>query len=102
MAKQVNETKEYIKDINEIEEEKVFVDEYNNHYYIWGRSDIMGEDLVVLVDITDKRFMSNFYPDSRLETNVGKLIKKNIATKLDKLYYLTDYSKLPKFFSQIF
>lgn len=102
MAKQANETKEYIKDINEIEEQKVFVNEYNDHYYLWGRSDVMYEDTVLLIDITDKRFMSNFYPDGRLENNVSKLIKKNIATKLDKLYYLTDYSKLPKFFRQIF
>lgn len=94
--------KEYIKDVNEIEEQKVFVDEYNDHYYFWGRSEVMDEDTVILIDITDKRFMGNFYPDGRLGNNVGELIKKNIATKLDKLYYLTDYSKLPEFFRQIF
>lgn len=102
MTKQANETKEYIKDINKIEEQKVFVDEYNDHYYLWGRSEVMDEDTVILMDITDRRFMGNFYPDGKLENNVSKLIKKNIATKLDKLYYLTDYSKLPKFFRQIF
>lgn len=94
--------KEYIKDINKIEEQKVFVNEYNDHYYLWGRSDIMYEDTVILIDIMDKRIMGNFYSDGSLETNVGELIKRNIATKLDKLYYLTDYSKLPKFFRQIF
>lgn len=94
--------KEYIKDINGIEEQKVFVDEYNDHYYFWGRSEVMDEDTVILIDIMDQKFMGNFYPDGRLENNVGKLIKKNIATKLDKLYYLTDYSKLPEFFRQIF
>lgn len=94
--------KEYIKDINEIEEQKVFVDEYNDHCYFWGRSEVMDEDTAILIDITDKRFMGNFYPDGRLGNNVGELIKKNIATKLDKLYYLTDYSKLPEFFRQIF
>lgn len=95
-------SKEYIKDINKIETQRVFVDEYNDHYYFWGQSEIMADDTIILIDITANRFMGNFYSDGRLESNVGELLKKNIATKLDKLYYLTDYSKLPEFFRQIF